>query len=329
MNIIILFIFKGVSMLRYSSADHSKLLFILRLILGRMKLLTVMVIFILLSTKDIVAIPDCTEHICPEDDWQSTGSTIITWGACTFTAYWSFREITCTDYWCEFRLDRLFKNQGPDTCLTASNKFMVTQHAMQKILHENGYDTPCGLLIDTPGCRSNFSFTWAGCWKFLDGSPSIGYDTLVPCGLKDVCCWSTWQLCRDSKGKGMLPTKLAHNGLNPYCSQTCFGICEEFPPPYPSNIEENIKSEGGFKTFVFPNPSIDIMNISFISNTVGVHQIEVFDIGGNLIMSQSFTKQQNEELIQLKMGDYANGAYNYVIKHNGSPGINGSFRLLK
>ena len=249
-----------------------------------------------------------------------------------FSADWSFRHITCNDeYWCEFRLDRLFKNLGPDTCLTTSNKFMVTQYAMKKIIELVGFNTPCGEDIEPDSCLSNFSMTWAGCWRFLGDSVHVGTpgDTLVPCGQREICCYSVWQLCKDSNGDPLPATKLSNQGLNPYCSGTCFGICEDLPPPSPSDIEDDNNIGNGFTTFVFPNPSRDIINIRLISDTVGEHQIEVFDIAGNLILTHSLTKQQNEELIQLKMGNYSNGSYNYVIKHNGIPSINGSFKLLK
>ena len=283
---------------------------------------------------------DCKIH-CLEEDYTS-GTTPFQYNGCWLLAHWKYRYLNCEGMKipiCEYTLESITYISGTKPCWVATDAYDVSQEAMKKILETDAQNSACAQNLQNGQCSSEFAWTWKSCWKWVFDDPNAPTHptSLEHCWwIKNECCKSVWKVC---KINGVfVPTKLADLGLNPLCPYEkedppelkCFGICEDLPPPAsPSNIEENVNHESGFTTFVFPNPSSDIINIRLISKTDGEHQIEVFDISGNLILTQSLSKHQNEELIQLKMGNYANGTYNYVIKHNGVPGINGSFKLLK
>lgn len=127
-------------------------------------------------------------------------------------------------------------------------------------------------------------------------------------------------------------TLVATIGLNPVCpSGECFNICEEFNPPVPkqSGLQENINSSTGYKASVYPNPTDGFLNIQLNADTEGEHIVEIFDISGNLVFSKTFSKRGNEVLLQLDLSKFSNVNYNYIIKQNGTPKINGSFNIIK
>lgn len=74
------------------------------------------------------------------------------------------------------------------------------------------------------------------------------------------------------------------------------------------NVDEFLTS----KFNVFPNPATDIVTITN-SESIGVEQIEVYDIKGKNIKSQNYSNQ-NE--IQLNISDFAAGTYMFHIKTN-------------
>src|SRR5690554_334712 len=63
---------------------------------------------------------------------------------------------------------------------------------------------------------------------------------------------------------------------------------------------------------VFPNPVTDVVTITN-SESIGIEQIEVFDISGKTVKSLSFN---NENEVQLNLGDFASGMYLLHIKTN-------------
>ena len=63
---------------------------------------------------------------------------------------------------------------------------------------------------------------------------------------------------------------------------------------------------------VFPNPVTDVVTITN-SESIGIEQIEIFDISGKTVKSLSFN---NENEVQLNLGDFASGMYLLHIKTN-------------
>src|SRR5690554_1162499 len=63
---------------------------------------------------------------------------------------------------------------------------------------------------------------------------------------------------------------------------------------------------------VFPNPVTDVVTITNSEN-IGVEQIEVFDISGKTVKSLHFN---NENEVQLHLGDFASGTYLLHIQTN-------------
>ncbi len=182
---------------------------------------------------------------------------------------------------------------------------------------------------DTGHCETNWRAIRASCWAFL---PMGGDTILSPCE-PSQCCWSTLTLCRDSSGV-LYYTKNPPFPTPNMCyvyPYPCTFICEEMPEPAPTplGLDENINPQNGFSTLVYPNPGTAWFNIKFNSESEGLHTIEVYNELGNLITIYDFSKLQGEITIQLNMSDYPNGNYNYVIKYNNKPGINGSFNLIK
>ena len=63
---------------------------------------------------------------------------------------------------------------------------------------------------------------------------------------------------------------------------------------------------------VFPNPVTDVVTITN-SESIGIEQIEIFDISGKKVQSQNFSKESE---VQLNMADFASGTYLLHIKTN-------------
>jgi len=63
---------------------------------------------------------------------------------------------------------------------------------------------------------------------------------------------------------------------------------------------------------VFPNPVTDVVTVTN-SESIGIEQIEIFDISGKTVKSLSFN---NENEVQLNLGDFASGMYLLHIKTN-------------
>lgn len=68
---------------------------------------------------------------------------------------------------------------------------------------------------------------------------------------------------------------------------------------------------------IFPNPVTDVVTITNSEN-IGVEQIEIFDISGKKVQSQNFN---NENEVQLNLGDFASGTYLLHIKTNAGTAI--------
>jgi len=195
--------------------------------------------------------------------------------------------------------------------------------AIDKMILNNKIPKP-----DTGRCETFWRAINASCWKFF-----ASYDTvLVPCEPSE-CCWRTLTMCTDSSGN------VTYSQHPPFTTPDicyiypypCTFVCDEMPQPAPtpSGLTETTNLLNGFSTLVYPNPGTDWFNIKFRSASEGQHTIEVFDASGNLITIKDFGKVHGEIFIQLNMSSFSSGNYRYVIKHNGQPGINGSFNVVK
>ena len=67
-----------------------------------------------------------------------------------------------------------------------------------------------------------------------------------------------------------------------------------------------------YKFNVFPNPVTDVVTITN-SESIGIEQIEIFDISGKTVKSLNFN---NENEVQLNIADFASGMYLLHIKTN-------------
>ena len=67
---------------------------------------------------------------------------------------------------------------------------------------------------------------------------------------------------------------------------------------------------------VYPNPSDDIFNISFISQEIQSLKIRVLNIVGEVIYSESIENFVGEYTKQIDVGDNAKGVYLLEINNN-------------
>lgn len=88
-----------------------------------------------------------------------------------------------------------------------------------------------------------------------------------------------------------------------------------------TSVEENKYS--AFSVFVYPNPTSTFINISIKSTESGKMTVELLDITGKLIQSESF---QNN--FQLNVAEYSNSAYILHI-YNDSNSLIKTFKLQK
>ncbi|HLW41335.1 MAG TPA: T9SS type A sorting domain-containing protein [Flavobacterium sp.] len=79
----------------------------------------------------------------------------------------------------------------------------------------------------------------------------------------------------------------------------------------------SLKKLAATKFTIFPNPVTEIVTITN-SDNIGVEQIEIFDISGKNIKTQSFN---NENEVQLNLGDFASGTYLLHIKTNAGTAV--------
>lgn len=80
----------------------------------------------------------------------------------------------------------------------------------------------------------------------------------------------------------------------------------------PNIIALSINEQLATKFSVFPNPANNIVNITNNEN-IGVEQLQVYDVSGKAVQSQIFN---NENQVQLNIGNLASGTYMLHIKTN-------------
>ncbi len=99
---------------------------------------------------------------------------------------------------------------------------------------------------------------------------------------------------------------------------SCFVKYDNFKMSAVNTLSALILDIDGFfssKFNVFPNPVTDVITITNSEN-IGIEQIEVFDISGKTVKSQSY-KMENE--VQLNIDNFASGTYLLHIKtHDGT-----------
>lgn len=79
----------------------------------------------------------------------------------------------------------------------------------------------------------------------------------------------------------------------------------------------SLKKLAATKFTIFPNPITDFVTITN-SDNIGVKQIEVFEISGKIVKTQTFN---NENEVQLSLADLASGTYLMHIKTNAGTAI--------
>src|SRR5690554_6464103 len=79
----------------------------------------------------------------------------------------------------------------------------------------------------------------------------------------------------------------------------------------------SLKKLAATKFTIFPNPVTDVVTITNSEN-IGVEQIEIFDISGKKVQLQNFN---NENEVQLNLGDFASGTYLLHIKTNAGTAV--------
>ena len=97
-----------------------------------------------------------------------------------------------------------------------------------------------------------------------------------------------------------------------YCSLSSSQILQN-PPDLEIQTIKNINY--GSLIHIFPNPTVDKLNINFQENfNSNVPTISIFDIYGKVVAEQTIS-QQNE---QLNVAFFANGVYIIKISYNGN-----------
>ena len=67
---------------------------------------------------------------------------------------------------------------------------------------------------------------------------------------------------------------------------------------------------------VYPNPTNDIFNISFVSEEIQSLSIKVLNIVGKVIFEESLDQFVGEYTKQISLGDYSKGIYFLEISDN-------------
>ncbi|MDX9791571.1 MAG: T9SS type A sorting domain-containing protein [Candidatus Kapabacteria bacterium] len=269
-------------------------------------------------------IPPCDMDCLPQSPWNFATSIQYPVPGCpgcslSFNYWW--REDAC-GVWNDIQLGDVSITLGCLACPFTIKDYV--DFARDKMIRDNPILKPVA-----PNCDIFWRAFTSSCW----GKLVMGNDTLIqPCE-PSQCCWEVLQVC------GVIGGGINYTAIDTYspdpevcfiypwpCTFTCN---PPEPPTMPSGLEENINSESGYKTTVYPNPSNDWVNIKLMSESDGEHKVEIFDGTGNLIISKTFTKSQNEIYIQLNMSSFPTGNYSYIVKHDGKPAINGSFYIVK
>ena len=270
-------------------------------------------------------------------DWQESGMWKDSYidpdnlnCRCEMDIYWSYRYVDCPDLetpWCDFKIDSVkFYNCYPSYCNPVLNKslYELTHLAASIIVNNIAREKPCYLELKPGECTTNISINFSSCWK--TESYPWNYDFIVPCE-SEHCCREIWQICYKSK-----PTHVATIGINHICPDpNCIAVCEEYNPPPTSVLQsdQNYTSEFGDKIEIYPNPTDIRLYINYNSISEGLHTFEVYDLTGNLVYSEDFNKSHNDIRMQFNFTKLTNGAYNFVIKSDGTNRINGKFNIIK
>lgn len=278
---------------------------------------------------------DC-KILCPDIPWETHGTTIVPgiygdFPACVFKAFWSYRYLDCpelSESWCDFKLDSVTCDGCPPSCMNNNAIYTITHSAIQEVIKDQIYQTPCFQGLENEGCTTMISMNYSGCWVREAGGPTNGYSKLIPCD-ETQCCRDVWKICKDYSGI-MIDTLIATIGINPVCpSYECIAVCEELPKQEsPLDVEDNFNSLFGVKALVYPNPTSSILSIHLITETIGVHIIEVYDIKGNLVLSEGFSMQYKEKYVQFNISKLSSGNYSFVIKQFDISIINGKFNIV-
>ena len=66
---------------------------------------------------------------------------------------------------------------------------------------------------------------------------------------------------------------------------------------------------------VYPNPTRDIFNVSFVSEEIQTLSIRVMNIVGEVIYEESLEEFVGEYTKQISLGDYSKGVYLLELSH--------------
>ena len=99
-----------------------------------------------------------------------------------------------------------------------------------------------------------------------------------------------------------VPTHLAENNMD------CIGLC-----PCGTRLD-NATASSDFGMAVYPNPSDNMVNVEFDSETSGAYELTMFDITGRVVMNNSGSVFAGGNRIVLPVRGIAEGLYNIRLK---------------
>ncbi|MCB0521714.1 MAG: T9SS type A sorting domain-containing protein [Lewinellaceae bacterium] len=128
-----------------------------------------------------------------------------------------------------------------------------------------------------------------GKWELLNPSADAAFDSLS--GL-----WSLDYVYMDS----------LHNTWEGGYSEFVFHLL----PEDTVTIDKTVERQGQRKSLkIYPNPTNGTVNLAFDAPTAAVAQVSFYDVRGSVVFDQQYAVGQGENLIQVILGDVADGVY--------------------
>jgi len=234
---------------------------------------------------------------------------------CNIIVYYDVRRVLpgCPNNWKDFRINRIETDAGCDGCYFSSETWQdMMETAIRYVLLGGMHSLP----------REGETFTdyriiFLPCWKNVDG-------VLVQCH-SESCCISVYDITKED-GEFIITFKYRTNVVT---------NCEDPDPNCVLFCVEPVKNEKDKKdinhilnnsnSFTIPNPVQDKIEIHYISDFIGNIKIEIYNNNGNLVLNKVYTKNVNELVMNLKISDFTNGSYRYIIKSGLNKLSDGSF----
>jgi len=170
-----------------------------------------------------------------------------------------------------------------------------------------------GPLTPPSGGSSMIKFAEDPCWHFVTGSVTLP-DGYYPCGT-NVCCRKSYYVY--NTGDDIFLEFLGGSAIPANYDCTIIGCTDECWKDHTPRISVNANpgntENAGTNTIITPNPTVESINVSLLSEVTGTAQFKLYDELGNEILSKEINKPAKNLIFSLDLKTVLPGVYVYRI----------------